>query len=186
MSWSVNECTSLHLCEGRCVVLVGSGGVCVKDRWSLSGVVPPLLLFFLFFFDPASLPCHLSKNLTSSISCPLLTPPTLVPPPSSQWNVKLGSSLTSSLFCLSQVSSASLSSFFCWWGILCVCVIVCVIAILVPADVTRRALKLVICEGKPETDAGRVRLWIHFSSQTFLAAVCRLFLLFQVTQVIIF
>lgn len=30
---------------------------------------------------------------------------------------------------------------------------VCVIAILVPADVTRRALKLVICEGKPETDA---------------------------------
>lgn len=113
MPWSVNECISL-LCEGMCVVLVVVG-VYVKDRWSLSGVVPPLLLFFLFFI-PASLPCHLSKNLTSSISWPPADPH----PPFSLTILSVEYQTQILWLHPCSVSQKSLFKLFCWWGFLCV------------------------------------------------------------------
>lgn len=76
-----------HKCENKCVcvcmrvylcecVLSSAGrerGVHVKDRWSLSGVVPPLPISFSL----PSFPCHLSRILPHLFSFPqhLLNPP---------------------------------------------------------------------------------------------------------------
>lgn len=148
----MNGCMSLCLCEGMCVVLVGRGGVYVKDRWSLSGVVPPLLLFFSFqHLCPVTSPRILPHPF---LALPPLTPTHPSPSPSS---LKYQPHVLSDFLPL-----LSLSSLFCilvkFFGVfllmrIFVCVCVCVIAILVPADAARRALKLVeSCEGEPAMD----------------------------------
>lgn len=108
MTWSVNECISL-LCEGMCVVLVVVG-VYVKDRWSLSGVVPPLLLFSFFYSSIFAL-SPLQESYLIHFLAPCWPPPTLLPHhPLSR--ISNSDPLSSSLFCLSEVSSAFFSSCF--------------------------------------------------------------------------
>lgn len=70
----VRECVMCVVWGTACRAASGGRGVCVKDRWSLSGVVPPLSLSFSLPSGSHILPLSALQNLTSSIPPP--PPPT--------------------------------------------------------------------------------------------------------------
>lgn len=61
-------CVCVCVVQGNaCWAASGGRGVCVKDRWSLSGVVPPLSLSLSLPSGSHILPLSPLQNLTSSI-----------------------------------------------------------------------------------------------------------------------